>query len=167
MMPSSEWAATPRPKVRAREAVERHGLFRLGVRGDTSVPWTVEVLRDGWLPYVLEDVQLGDGVTDLGTVRLDSGATLRVRLQPGEKDPRLWTGGELVLSARPAGGAEEDWAGSYRVETSDPPAIVLPALPAGRFDVRLGYVVGGEGLFFAGVVESDGKSTIVVDAKMP
>jgi hypothetical protein len=150
--------------------------WMLLVRGDEEIPLWPELALDGRLraggfapgrytivvrvgsgaPVVLPDVDLQDGVTDLGELRPPKGAALRLRLAvpAGQAAPAL-----RVTVTRTS-------APRYAIEflSKGETEIVVPGLGAGRFEVvaRRASQRGGDVL--RRTVDCDGLRDVVIDS---
>ena len=80
-------------------------------------------------PLVLQDVELGEGSTDLGKLKLSDGATVRVKIQvaDGKEFPRL------NVSARPVVKPDYHRSG-YSISSGE---AVVRGLGPGRFKISI------------------------------
>ena len=155
-------AAASNEEKRAGFAIATDGVFRIAREGDTSVPWRIEILQHQRAPLVLEDVAVRGAVTDLGTLTLSEGATLTAKLIKGKEAVPQW----VAVRARPVG-AKSTVASSFKVEPTDPPEVRLKGLAAGRFVITVQKMMSKDAPILETEVESDGKSPIVIEVKLP
>jgi len=126
--------------------------FRAG--GFEPGRYTLWIEVGGGAPLVLSDVDLKDGVNDLGELRPPRGGSVRVRV------------------TTPAGGAPQTTA--VFVVRLDPPAymrgatsrdseIVVAGLGPGRFEVRVSQTGGPRDDSFKRTIDLDGEREVVVE----
>jgi hypothetical protein len=117
--------------------------------------YTVWIGLPGSAPVVIADVDLRDGVNDLGTIRRRPGCALRVRVTvpPGRVAPPVIVnvtrvGGPSWTAARSSRGAGE---------------VAVAGLGAGRFEVSVTAATRPESPPFVRTVELDGEHDVVLD----
>ena len=145
---------------RTYPAIATKGLCRCAAPGPGT--WTVRIEQPGLVPILLEDVKVGSGATDLGTLRFTRGATLTVRILAGEG------GLPQGLRARAVHQGTHPyacWAG--KVAAGEPPTMTMTGLGPGRFEVSLVKGVMRGETVVTRTVESDGSSDLTLDLKLP
>ena len=147
------------PEAPPRPAMAVHGLCRVGAPAPGT--WTLRIEQHGFVPILLEDVKVGDGATDLGTVRFSEGATLTVRLGLGEGGlPQA-----LNVEVQREGERPYSTWGS-EVQPGEPLTVVVKGLGAGRFKVLVRKTWARGDPIGEAVVESDGHTPLSVHVKL-
>jgi hypothetical protein len=120
------------PRFTSRLVVEG-GAARFG--GFAPGRWTAWIDVPGFAPVVLREITLGEEPTDLGTVRLQRGSTLRFRLQvpEGQVAPPVYVA---------VWGKTEPLYARY-VTSSGESEVVVPGFGPGAFDLRVSRTNGG------------------------
>ena len=149
---------TPFAMRRRITPVARDGLFRLRV--PAAGTWRVQVRRYGRRPWIFEDVVVGSGATDLGTLEARPTTTMTVRLLRGEKPIPPNVSVQATLKDEP-----DVTAGSHELVPGDPPSIVLKNLEFGIYRVRVQPLFSKDVLFET-EIELDG-SPRTLDARLP
>lgn len=145
-----------------RMAVGTKGRFRLGVKAPGI--YSVQIEMPGRLPWIRDGVEIGTGATDLGTITLSAGTVLTARLFRGEKPlPQ-----RLAIVATRVGGRPHETTG-HQLKQGDPPTIEVKALGAGtyRVEAKRMFGLGAQDPLFTTEVESDGRTPVTVDIRLP
>ena len=125
--------------------------------------WAVRITHPGYVPKTYPALSVPETGVDLGRVQLERGGTLVVRLHAGKEAVTQF----LAVSAT------LDEPGGYRaaratVTPGDPPRSILPGLGRGRFRVRVQRMyVGDEAPLLETEIDSDGRSTVTLDVRLP
>ena len=154
----------------ARLALGKAGSFRIAVVQPGRMSLRIEI--EGHVPIDFDSVQIKEGVNDLGTLQFEVGAQVRLRLLVKKTQSPAFVQASAALVGE-ASYTQKAW----KVEPGDPAYVLIKGLGAGQFRVSLALTTprgrtAPEGLPtkeapFERVVESDGKSEIVVDVPLP
>lgn len=145
----------------ARTPLASKGRFRIGVDGPGT--YVVRIEQHGRVPTLLEGVEIGDGVRDLGEVSLATGATVVVRLLKG-KEPIPQ---HVSVQASLQGQSYSYTASGYQQEAGDPPVIRLAGVGPGTFQLVVKQMMVKRAALHESEFESDGSTTITIDAQLP
>jgi hypothetical protein len=143
----------------SRPTIARDGRFRAASPGPGT--WALQIEQPGFAPIVLDFVDLGSGVTDLGTLRQSEGATLTVRLHPGEKG---LPSNVRVQAELQGPRAYSVWGGE--LTAGEPPTVTLKGLGPGRFRVVVLEGFGQETPLAEAAIESAGTGSLAVDLNL-
>jgi hypothetical protein len=153
-------AGSPLPEFANARPVAVTGRFRFGV--PTAGRWSLRIRRAGFVPRFFPEVEVGDGLTDLGTLVFSKGATLEVRLIGGS----VVTHGFMAVRAT-LRGEPSYTAFGMQIQQGDPPFVRVEGLGPGTFHVAVQRMYVKAAPLYEGDVVSDGETPLHVDVHVP
>jgi len=124
--------------------------------------YDVRVLCHGHVPVTFRRLEVPREGVDLGSLSLDRGATVVLRLLAGQEPLSAW----LAASATRQGD-DAYLADSGAMLPGDPPRFVITGLAPGRFHVRVVRLATDGPALFESYIESDGRSIVTLDVQLP
>ncbi len=144
---------------RATQTIASNGRYKC--KAPEPGRWSMVVYRYGDVPYVKRDIDIKAGETDLGTIDISKGATLKITFEKGEKP----LPSAIFIRAEHLGVPHYQTSGMARPAGTHPGGTVT-GLGEGRF--RLKFIeMSKRDAIHTQEIDSDGTSTIKLSVRLP